>query len=647
MLAIGVPLRGLPLALFSFPLMAVVIKEKQFSTFGQLLFYSTFGQLLFYSTFGQLLFYSTFGQLLFYSTFGQFDVRRKRKNRTVEGEHSVILSDQVFLHSLDMENERIKLMRLEKEHAEWWEWLSARHERNLKLDARLQALLEANKRLESDNFFKDTVIRQLTEERDEARQAANEKDRVIEELRKRLDEALAENLILKRDLREQTKIAQDMLDRNDRLEKELESLKKSSIEKENLIASLYKRLDTAFDEIVHLKKALDEQIGITEYWRDKFFQMKNDNEQLMATPSGVGTFSRSLPSTAVGTFPSLKAELQAYYDARKLNNNGEQTDDAEQLNSNGEQTSTDQENKQFLLHLLIYSIFGLIMIAITLPFFLNTSMSVPSQSEHLSFKEQNSDTSIMSFSNSKKDPAYSSMFNSSQWLDNEVCPVSGSDLGPFDDDYMKFNSNNEQTEKDIFGIAVSEDDISGITVSEEDISGIAVSEEDISGIAVSEDDISGITVSEEDISGIAVSEDDISGITVSEEDTSGITVSEEDIPGITVSEEDTSSLSELKFTGDFSLSPTPEREDNLQQKKSEEMLHRAELVRSTCKFASRIKQKNSVTSSIMLSGSCKFFSSLFGLSQRLEDEDMLRDNQYQPEELVDDGVSSLMEQIWS
>uniref|UniRef100_A0A183BJN8 Protein phosphatase 1 regulatory subunit 35 n=1 Tax=Globodera pallida TaxID=36090 RepID=A0A183BJN8_GLOPA len=119
-------------------------------------------------------------------------------------------------------------------------------------------------------------------------------------------------------------------------------------------------------------------------------------------------------------------------------------------------------------------------------------------------------------------------------------------------------------------------------------------------------------------------------------------------------EEDTSSLGKLKFTGDFSVSPTPqEREDNLHlkealegQRTAEDMLDRAELFRGACKFASRIKQQNSATNSIVSSGRCKFFS-LFSFPQQLGDEDMLRANQDEPEELVDDGVSSLMEQIWS
>uniref|UniRef100_A0A183CF53 RH2 domain-containing protein n=1 Tax=Globodera pallida TaxID=36090 RepID=A0A183CF53_GLOPA len=347
-------------------------------------------------------------------------------------------------------------------------------------------------------------------------------------------------------------IAEVMRDRNDRLETELEIVKKVAIEKNKIIDSLHKKLDEALNEIADLKRKLSEQMGISKYWMDNYFQMKKDNEQLMATPFGVGTsssFSRSLPSTAVFTFPSLEAELRA-------------CDDAEQLNSNAEQKLAEPENKQFLLHLLIFSLFGLIMIAITLPCFLNTS-TVP-------FSEQNSDTSIMSFSSSK-DPAYSSMFNSSQWLDNEVCPASGGDLVPFDAD-VQFNSNNEQT-KDSIGIAMLE--------------------------------------------------------------------------------EDTSSLGKLKFTGDFSVSPTPEREDNLHlkealegQRTAEDMLDRAELFRGACKFASRIKQQNSATNSIVSSGRCKFFS-LFSFPQQLGDEDMLRANQDEPEELVDDGVSSLMEQIWS
>uniref|UniRef100_A0A914GW21 enoyl-CoA hydratase n=1 Tax=Globodera rostochiensis TaxID=31243 RepID=A0A914GW21_GLORO len=63
---------------------------------------------------------------------------------------------------MDPENKRLKHVRL-KERAEWWERLSERYERNLKLDARLQAQLAKIKRLRSDCFYEDAVIGNLRE----------------------------------------------------------------------------------------------------------------------------------------------------------------------------------------------------------------------------------------------------------------------------------------------------------------------------------------------------------------------------------------------------------------------------------------------------------------------------------------------------
>uniref|UniRef100_A0A183BHH1 Ras family protein n=1 Tax=Globodera pallida TaxID=36090 RepID=A0A183BHH1_GLOPA len=92
---------------------------------------------------------------------------------------------------MDADNERLKRVRLKKEHAEWWERQIERHERKLKSEARHQARLEENKRLVSDIFFKEEEQQPNETDNDGENRSLNEektKDQTIKQLTEELAE---------------------------------------------------------------------------------------------------------------------------------------------------------------------------------------------------------------------------------------------------------------------------------------------------------------------------------------------------------------------------------------------------------------------------------------------------------------------------
>ncbi|KAI3411137.1 hypothetical protein GPALN_003220 [Globodera pallida] len=155
-----------------------------------------------------------------------------------------------FSTFMDAENERFKQLRLKKKHAEWWEWLIESHERNLKSEARDRALLEENKRLKSDGFFKDALITGLKFDLDEAKKAAE----------KQLTEAKIE---AEKQLHMAKKDAEKQMNEKDnqimRQGNKIDELDNQIMRQGNKIDELGQQIVQLREEIQQLKEELAEQ----------------------------------------------------------------------------------------------------------------------------------------------------------------------------------------------------------------------------------------------------------------------------------------------------------------------------------------------------------------------------------------------------
>uniref|UniRef100_A0A183BJQ2 Myosin_tail_1 domain-containing protein n=1 Tax=Globodera pallida TaxID=36090 RepID=A0A183BJQ2_GLOPA len=219
-----------------------------------------------------------------------------------------------FSTFMDAENERFKQLRLKKKHAEWWEWLIESHERNLKSEARDRALLEENKRLKSDGFFKDALIAGLKFDLDEAKKAAEKQlteakidaekqlDMAKKDAEKQLDMA-------KKDAEKQmNEKGQQLKQLWEEIRRLKEELKDSAKEIQQLKGELAEQKQSAAAEIQRVNDALEEQTQKVEGMQ-RSAMMAQSAFKMPSRRKGCALIGASTSSSSFRSSPSTAGHI--------------------------------------------------------------------------------------------------------------------------------------------------------------------------------------------------------------------------------------------------------------------------------------------------------------------------------------------------
>ncbi|KAI3408132.1 hypothetical protein GPALN_011983 [Globodera pallida] len=182
---------------------------------------------------------------------------------------------------MDAENERLKHRRLKKEQAEFWEQLSERHERELKSEAYLQALLEGNKRLKSDQFFQAKEVVRLTAtvtEQAEQIQKLQEENQRLREENQRLRE---ENRRLSKENKDVWDDLKNLLDKNDELVSKIEAQGSEIQQQAEKIGQLENKIEAQDTEIQQLREEKKEQAEKIVQLEDRIVELEQIIERLL------------------------------------------------------------------------------------------------------------------------------------------------------------------------------------------------------------------------------------------------------------------------------------------------------------------------------------------------------------------------------